>query len=305
MRNHEKRSKGWMLAAAAVLAAAIAVAINFPAAPSQPGFIGAAAGGGKKGLTVALTFDVEDVDDANETVSIPAILELLAARNITSTFFVTGLFAENYPGTVRLIRQAGHEIGLHTYEHFFPIFSEQHAAAVAKAYGTAQAYVWARSYRSPEAFADSIRKNRMAIVNATGGYFPWSFRSPGLVTRWDPSDEFYDALEEAGVRTDSSVMQEFSSWGSGPAGVRMRGSVTEVPVTRGEDLLGNGIASPKGSALIERVRAAGLPVVIMVHPKNLGEEGLAGVDEMISGLESSYNVTFMTIASLAAQTASR
>jgi len=292
-------------AIAAVLAAAIIAALVIPGAGRQPFFFGLTGGAKAGNLAVSLTFDVEDVDDANETASIPAILDLLGRRNITATFFVTGRFAERYPDLVRRIHGAGHEIGLHTYEHFFPVFTEAHASKVAKAFGTSQAYVWMMSFRTPAAFEQSIRKNQRAIINATGGYFPKSFRSPGLVTRWDPSDAFYEALEYAGVWTDSSVMQDFSSAGTVLAPVHIRGAVTEVPVARGEDFLGAASASPAGRALTERLRMGNIPLVIMLHPKNMGDEELSGLGGLISGLEGRYNVTFLTIASLAAQTAAR
>ena len=50
-------------------------------------------------------------------VDIPRILELLAAREIEATFFVSGVKAERWPGTVEEIFQSGHEDALHGYSH--------------------------------------------------------------------------------------------------------------------------------------------------------------------------------------------
>jgi peptidoglycan-N-acetylglucosamine deacetylase len=50
-------------------------------------------------------------------VGVPRILELLAAREIEATFFVPGVTAERWPGTVEEILQSGHEVGLHGHSH--------------------------------------------------------------------------------------------------------------------------------------------------------------------------------------------
>jgi succinoglycan biosynthesis protein ExoA len=45
------------------------------------------------------------------------ILDLLSARGVPGTFFILGWVAERYPGLVRAIHQAGHEVGCHGYGH--------------------------------------------------------------------------------------------------------------------------------------------------------------------------------------------
>ena len=45
------------------------------------------------------------------------VLEILANRNIRSTFFIVGWVAERYPRMVRAIAGAGHEIGCHSHMH--------------------------------------------------------------------------------------------------------------------------------------------------------------------------------------------
>jgi peptidoglycan-N-acetylglucosamine deacetylase len=59
-------------------------------------------------------------------VGVPRILELLAAREIEATFFLPGVTAERWPGTVEEILQSGHEVALHGYSHrVLPGMSEQ------------------------------------------------------------------------------------------------------------------------------------------------------------------------------------
>ena len=61
---------------------------------------------------VALTFDAGAAVGATDQT-----LEVLRARGIRATFFITGQFAESYPKTVRQIAEDGHEISNHSYSH--------------------------------------------------------------------------------------------------------------------------------------------------------------------------------------------
>ena len=45
------------------------------------------------------------------------VLEMLATRNMSGTFFVLGWVAEHHPNLVRRIAAAGHEVGCHSYAH--------------------------------------------------------------------------------------------------------------------------------------------------------------------------------------------
>lgn len=45
------------------------------------------------------------------------LLELLDKYNIKVTFFVLGLIAEKYPDYIKMLHEAGHEIGSHSYSH--------------------------------------------------------------------------------------------------------------------------------------------------------------------------------------------
>jgi peptidoglycan/xylan/chitin deacetylase (PgdA/CDA1 family) len=53
-------------------------------------------------------------------VAVPLILELLAAKGVTATFFVPGRVAERHPDRVEAIVAAGHELAHHGYTHTSP-----------------------------------------------------------------------------------------------------------------------------------------------------------------------------------------
>jgi len=61
---------------------------------------------------IALTFD-----DGPGPIT-PKVLELLAAHHIRATFFMEGTQVEEYAPIARQVKDAGHEIGNHTYWHF-------------------------------------------------------------------------------------------------------------------------------------------------------------------------------------------
>ena len=60
---------------------------------------------------IALTFD----DGPSECT--PAILDILAKHNVPATFFQVGANVERLPAVASAVRQAGHELGNHTYSH--------------------------------------------------------------------------------------------------------------------------------------------------------------------------------------------
>src|SRR5215510_13528222 len=49
--------------------------------------------------------------------NVERILEIFEKYNTKATFFVLGWVAQHFPGIVRQIAQAGHEIGCHGYSH--------------------------------------------------------------------------------------------------------------------------------------------------------------------------------------------
>lgn len=69
---------------------------------------------------VALTFD----DGPNDHTT-PRVLEILAQVGTKATFFVVGCEAAKHPEVVRLIAAAGHEVGIHGYDHRPENFRDQ------------------------------------------------------------------------------------------------------------------------------------------------------------------------------------
>jgi peptidoglycan/xylan/chitin deacetylase (PgdA/CDA1 family) len=114
-----RRGGGHVVRRAARVAAAVggsvAVAHALPAVTSLPSLrrqlFPALAGIGAPDH-VALTFD-----DGPDPLSTPHFLRLLERRRVHATFFLLGRMAVRAPHLVAEIRDAGHEIGLHGYDH--------------------------------------------------------------------------------------------------------------------------------------------------------------------------------------------
>lgn len=58
-------------------------------------------------------------DDGPHPDTTPQLIEILAAENISATFFIIGSHAEKHPELVQQLAQAGHVIANHTYQHEF------------------------------------------------------------------------------------------------------------------------------------------------------------------------------------------
>jgi peptidoglycan-N-acetylglucosamine deacetylase len=111
--DRRPRRTAWRLAAGAVAGLAIAQA--------GPGITGLGpvrargfrrlAGQGDPGH-VALTFD-----DGPDPASTPAFLRVLAEREVRATFFMLGSMAARSPGLAAEIAAAGHEVGVHGFDH--------------------------------------------------------------------------------------------------------------------------------------------------------------------------------------------
>lgn len=78
-----------------------------------------------------LTFDIEDwychdcesgdrdwnSKEVRIYSGVDRILDSLSVRNQKATFFVLGWLAEHHPSVIRKIKDCGHQIGCHTYQH--------------------------------------------------------------------------------------------------------------------------------------------------------------------------------------------
>jgi peptidoglycan/xylan/chitin deacetylase (PgdA/CDA1 family) len=61
-------------------------------------------------------YDAETAEKVYE-VGLPRLLDLYARHDIKCTFYLTGMFAEQSPESVEFVKEQGHEIGRHGYEH--------------------------------------------------------------------------------------------------------------------------------------------------------------------------------------------
>ncbi len=115
----------------------------------------------------------------------PEILGLLKKHGITATFYWTGHAAENNPGSVRLVRDAGHETGCHGLYHETlgdPLFPLPNNWPIL-----------------PSEVEGRLRAATQ-IVKKTSGVQPLSFRCPRL---WG-STKVLNVLEALGYRSDAS-----------------------------------------------------------------------------------------------------
>jgi peptidoglycan/xylan/chitin deacetylase (PgdA/CDA1 family) len=142
--------------------------------------------------TVCLTFDFDAVslwivrDLLSPTpvsrgefgaVAVPRILNLLAERDLTSTWFIPGHTIETYPEVCKEIVQTGHEVALHGYAH-------ENVAVL------------------DEKKEREIFRRSHELVGNLAGSAPKGFRAPS----WDLSPHTIDIMLELGLVYDSSLM---------------------------------------------------------------------------------------------------
>jgi peptidoglycan-N-acetylglucosamine deacetylase len=130
-------------------------------------------------------------------VGVPRILRMLERAGVRSSFFVPGLTADRYPGTVEAIVAAGHEVGHHGYSHvpYHALSDDAQRADVERA---------------------------LASLEKITGRRPEGFRAPW----WELTNSTPALLAELGFRWDSSMMDDDRPYllDSG------RGILAELPV---------------------------------------------------------------------------
>jgi peptidoglycan/xylan/chitin deacetylase (PgdA/CDA1 family) len=67
----------------------------------------------------SLSLNREDphIAELVHNVGLPRLLDVLSKHDVTSTFYFTGTFCEQSPQSVDLVKDHGHEIGCHGYDH--------------------------------------------------------------------------------------------------------------------------------------------------------------------------------------------
>jgi peptidoglycan/xylan/chitin deacetylase (PgdA/CDA1 family) len=116
----------------------------------ERGMYGSALWHGPSRPEVALTFD-----DGPSPTTTPRVLEALASAGVRATFFLVGKKALAHPQLVREIAGAGHELGLHGFEHD-RLFSLRGSARVADDIRRTQAAIAAAGVPEPKLFRPPI-----------------------------------------------------------------------------------------------------------------------------------------------------
>jgi peptidoglycan/xylan/chitin deacetylase (PgdA/CDA1 family) len=112
-------------------------------------------------------------------VGVPRILRMLERTGVRGSFFVPGLTADRYPGTVEAILAAGHEIGHHGYSHvpYHALSDDEQRRDVERA---------------------------LASLERITGERPEGFRAPW----WELTNSTPALLAELGFSWDSSMMDD-------------------------------------------------------------------------------------------------
>ena len=148
--------------------------------------LGATWRGPALGRRIALTFD-----DGPDPLWTPRIVDVLAERDVRSTFFLVGQRAHAYPRAVRAIADAGHEVASHGWSH---------------------RSLW---LCGPRRTADEVVRAQERLADLTGTA-PRFFRPPwGMVNA-----SLFGVLRRAGL---SCVF-----WSIQPEGLRARASAAQV-----------------------------------------------------------------------------
>lgn len=176
-----------------------------------------------------LTFDIEDwyhflehesTRTENQWIklesrvmpNIEKILLVLEEKKQQATFFVMGWIAEKHPDLIKKINDAGHEIGLHSYNHQL---------------------IW---QQTPKEFRDDVSKNIQIIEDQLGKKVS-VYRAPGFslkkINPWA-----IEILFSLGIKTDASIFPAYRAHGgisnfpsNGPCKISYQGcSLKELPV---------------------------------------------------------------------------
>ena len=134
-------------------------------------------------------------------VGVPRILDILDRHGVEATFFVPGYTAERYPGVVRDIVAAGHEIAHHGYLH-----------------ETLEGV-------SPQTEA-SYLDHGLEVLERVAGVRPVGYRAP----MWEPTWATPRLLAERGFLYDSSLMDADVPYELAVSGVPEVASIVEIPI---------------------------------------------------------------------------
>lgn len=125
---------------------------------------------------IALTFD-----DA-PTGHTPAILDMLAAKNVKATFYVIGKNIEEHPDIAKRIVAEGHELGNHSYSHRRLVMKSQ--SYIDKEIQTTNALIREAGYAGNITFRPPYGKKLFGL--------PWYLKRHGMTTvMWDIGTDWH------------------------------------------------------------------------------------------------------------------
>ncbi len=224
-------------------------------------------------------------------VGVPRILSLLARHDITATFFIPGYSAHRYPGVVRKIAEAGHEIAHHSYFH------ENTIGMDARTEG------------------DMLDLGLRALWDVAG-VRPEGYRAP----MWELNYHTPGLLAERGFRYDSSLMDSDHPYllAAGPR--PGAATLAEVPVSWGLDdweqyaflpgLTGSGLIESPAKALemwtleLQAMHKIGAAFVLTCHPFLSGRPSRAhALELLIERMKDLPGLWITTVAEVARHTA--
>lgn len=229
-------------------------------------------------------------------VGVPRILELLRRHDIRATFFVPGYSAHRYPGAVRAIADAGHEIGHHSYFHENTIGMDEKTEAAMIDLG-------------------------LRALRDVAGVRPDGYRAP----MWELNYHTPKLLAERGFSYDSSLMDSDYPYvlavdGAG-AGTAPGAGLVEVPVSWGLDdweqyaflpgLTGSGLIESPAKALemwtleLDAMYRIGAVFVLCAHPFLSGRPSrVQALERLIERMKSLDGLWITTVGDVARHTAS-
>jgi polysaccharide deacetylase family protein (PEP-CTERM system associated) len=235
----------------------------------------------KPAVVNALSFDIEDwfhmvgiaaVEDPAAWPSFESIVErhtewivqTVTDANVRATFFIVGWIAERYPHLVKLIAEAGHEIGTHSYWH-------------RKCYEL-----------PPEELRDDLRRS-IDLLEGISGQKVLGFRAPSFSII--PGSEWvFDVLLDVGLKYDASLFPTPRGHGGYPCPLKAH-EFTDTPSGRSMpelpmsvmSLVGRRLAFSGGGYMrllphwlirrgFDQLNGQGIPVVAYLHPRDFAIE---------------------------------
>jgi len=241
----------------------------------------------------SLSLNREDPHTAElvHNVGLPRLLDVLSKHEVTSTFYFTGTFCEQSPQSVDLVKDHGHEIGCHGYDHspnraFDLLTYEEQVCELKKA---------------------------KKIIEPIAGKIT-SFRAPALRL----NSYTVRALEDTGFTTDSSVAsqrfdgpmsfgaKEKLKWLKAPRQPYMlshesyvkkgNSNVLEIPISAAVfPFIGTTMrVSPTITRMLKRYlfkesEKTGKPIVFLFHPNECLDIG----DKVVTSRRTNNPITYL------------